>query len=269
MKDSKRQLSGLGPSRDTQQQQYRYLLDLATRFQHVVDLALKAHYANDDIFEASPTLKLATNFVHRNTSFSEDIANFGHAMYFKDEKSESPTFGRPTAVNGSANTVPVNARRLKRKFDELEDVLQQDTVVSRPDNSSNIGTWLQKEYSGSRGMELGTFDPSLLAIVWKKQSANWEKFALGYISDIIVIVHNFTLHVLEKICPDERARTGLLSVMMDKLTDRYEWAKNQTKFLLYTERSGTPLTMNHYFADNLEKRWASPTLLEKYYTNGS
>ena len=36
----------------------------------------------------------------------------------------------------------------------------------------------------ARGFEFVTFDVSLLPIIWKKQSSNWEALALGYVEDI-------------------------------------------------------------------------------------
>ena len=135
---------------------------------------------------------------------------------------------------------------------ELADILHDDCKVRTPEPTGII-PWLANVYKSSRGFELGTFDASLFPIIWKKQSANWDDLALGYISDIVSIVHKFTLALISAICEDQRVQSALMSVLMDGLVERYRTSINHTKFILYVERLGTPLTTNHYFADNLEK----------------
>ena len=92
--------------------------------------------------------------------------------------------------------------------------------------------------------------------MWKKQSSKWENLALGFTSDCIVLVHSYIRDLLEGICEDNRVRYGLLSVLMDTLTERYRQALLQTRFVLQVERQ--VLTTNHYFTDNLEKWWVIP-----------
>ena len=41
------------------------------------------------------------------------------------------------------------------------------------------------------------------------------------------------------------------------MTLRYQIAINHVEFLLKVERQGTPLTVNHYFVDNLEQRYVA------------
>ena len=295
LKLCKHQLDALGPSRGTRDQQYKFLLELATRYQTITSLALKAHYGGDDVFERTLSLKLASAIVNRNTAFSNDMWHRGHAMAFHKEKdikenksSPSPApapasapapapspFGRPSpfvsqapsAFAANSNTSkakpPTNTPegfgdklktvRYMENHEDLVDIMQEDSLISLP-TFAGIKEWLEDVYESSRGFELGTFDASLLPIIWRKQSANWEALALGYVDDIVSLVHRFTLNLLAEICKDPRARQGLHSVLLDQLTDRYKKSIEHTKFLLVIERSGTPMTMNHYFADNLEKR---------------
>ena len=92
LKLCKQQLDALGPSRETRDLQYKFLLDLATEFQTVTSLALKAHYGGNDLFDASPTLKLATAIVSRNATFSDDVWQRGHAMAFHKVKETDNSF---------------------------------------------------------------------------------------------------------------------------------------------------------------------------------
>ena len=240
----KHQLDALGPSRGTRDQQYKFLLELATRYQTITSLALKAHYGGDDVFESTPSLKLATAIVSRSTSFSNDMWHRGHAMAFHKEKdlkennpSPSPapapasapapvTSGRPSPsvsqVPGASTFNAANSNTSKAKpptntpggfgnqlktvryienHEDLVDIMQEDSLISPP-QLSRIKQWLENVYESSRGFELGTFDASLLPIIWRKQSANWEALALGYVDDIVSLVHKFTLDLLAEICKD-------------------------------------------------------------------
>ena len=89
-----------------------------------------------------------------------------------------------------------------------------------------------------------------LAIVQTK----WNMLATGYISDVVNIVHKFTVTLLSAICCDDRVKRELISELLDELLLRYKNGVDATHFILNVEREGTPLTTNHYFTDNLEKR---------------
>ena len=136
--------------------------------------------------------------------------------------------------------------------DELDDLLSPVGNIAKP-LSTDIMNWLENIYSGSRGFELGTFNDSIIPIIWKKQLVNWEALALGYVMDIVSLVHSFVRGLLKICCADERVLTGLLSIMMEDMTTRYKNAIDHVKFLLVVEKEGTLLTANHYFSNNLEK----------------
>lgn len=80
-----------------------------------------------------------------------------------------------------------------------------------------------------------------------------ENIAISFIVGIVFFVHNFITKVLENICADERVRSTLLGLLEDQLLDRYSKAIDHVKFIIEVEGSGTPLTTNHYFNDNLQK----------------
>ena len=135
---------------------------------------------------------------------------------------------------------------------DLDGILHDDCIVPMP-NLTGIMPWLKDVYTNSRGFELGTFDSSLLPVIWKKQSVNWDHLALGYVSDIVFIVHNFISTLISAICDDQRVQSALMSVLMDGLIDCYKKSIDHTKFIISVEKDGTPQTLNHYFAENLEK----------------
>ena len=151
-----------------------------------------AHYGGDDVFEHFPMLKLATMVINRNDIFSRDVALRGRAIKFgshtnagdsEDEGNEAPeeldSIEAPTLeLDNTAplllsTTKPRTANRYAHDHDELDDLLQPVGKVSLP-KSTDIIHWLEDIYNGSRGFELGTFDASIIPIIWKKQLVNWD-----------------------------------------------------------------------------------------------
>ncbi|KAM0801078.1 dynamin GTPase [Usnea florida] len=255
LNERKKHLKSLGPCRETREQQHEYLLNLATRFQSTAFLALTAHYGADDLFDNVPRLKLATAVVDRNGIFADDVWKLGHTMAFRQEIDSSDHedaikgLEAPDAEDAGEQSPGV---RHTGPEPDLDDILHDDRKVPAP-KPTGIMTWLENVYKGSRGFELGTFDASLFPIIWKKQSANWDDLALGYVSDIVALVHNFTIALIAAICEDERVQSALMAMLSDGLIECYKKSLNHAKFILHVERLGTPLTANHYFADNLEK----------------
>jgi hypothetical protein len=87
----------------------------------------------------------------------------------------------------------------------------------------------------------------------KKQSSKWEDISMGSVSDAIVLVHRFITSALQSICDDRSVRDALAAKLTDELATRYQNAMACAVFLLKVERSDTPMTMNHYFNDNLQR----------------
>ncbi|KAL8650282.1 MAG: hypothetical protein Q9210_003915 [Variospora velana] len=257
-------LTAMGASRETQAQQHRYLLDLATRFQHITAKASDAHYEDLDATDSQTSLRLATAVVHRNEHFNNDLWRFGHTMAFKDlaipddDKSDSDAASQGSYDAGDM----VDTRRYQSTFSDLDEIVSNELVPKVSD--ADIMAWLEKVYRKAQGFEMGTFHSHLMPYMWKQQSSKWEPLALGYTSDIVSITHDYICDLLGEICGDDRVRTGLLSVLMEQLMDRYKRAIKQTEFIFKVEC--TPLTNNHYFADNLEKcnRQRAKALIEDH-----
>lgn len=254
----KNALQALGAERDTTKQQSSYLLNIMMAFQEITTEALRTNYGANDIFDEDEDLRLATVLVNRNETFSDDITQWGHEYSFtsavdtakipgsivKEEKGEE----KKEVGKGGVSV------RKKDNLPELEDILYDQETVPRS-SDEDILSWIEKLYRNSRGFEIGTFDSSFLPTIMKRQTTKWTSFALGYISDVIVTVHNFIVRVLKSVCPDDRVRRNLLSVFMDDLVNKYKKAVEGVEFLLHVERTGTLMTLNHYLNDNLEKRY--------------
>jgi len=229
------ELEALGPSRETKEQQHKYLLDLSTRYKEITDQALKSHYS-DDVFDQSQNLRLATVFVRRNETFTRDVRDIGHTYDFKSELDIASEVKALTQEN------PFKIRYYPNHRD-LEDLFHKEGKMIEP-SARGIESWLETIYQSSRGLELGTFDASLLTLVWRKQSANWNTLALGYIHDLVSVVHCYTVDVLSLICGHEPIRRGLMSVLLESLIERYAKGIDHVAFLLECERVSQFLYQN-------------------------
>lgn len=224
------------------------------KFTEVTNSALESRHVENDWFNENPALRFANNVVAYNEWFSENVAKYGHWYLFEGdsiEKTEDKIeVDRLLDITMPADVLPDGV--------DTVDCSYEDGVME----------WLGKTYQDSRGFELGTFNGSLLAQAMKKQSDKWEPIALGYIRTIIRMTHQFIEELFALICPDDRIREGLMSMLMEELTEKYCKATSQVQFILRVERQGTPATMNHYFNDNLEKRQVYHRLTSPHLLTG-
>ena len=265
MKGCKSDLATLETKRETPEEQRSYLLEVAMQFQRITTLALDVKYGSDDMFDQDSKLKLSTAVQNRSEKLSDDIKLKGRTFEFSLELSSGNFKGFPDSANSAgyseADVSKTNGTirdldniRLVPNHSDLEEVMYDQNAIAEPSDEC-ILAWLTEIYTTSRGFEMGTFDPSLLAIIMKKQSVNWTGLALGYISDMVSLIHSFIINLLHRICSDRRVQIGLQSMLMDGLIDMYKQAFKHVQFILDVERTGTPRTLNHYFNDNLEARY--------------
>src|SRR2546421_6161851 len=234
------ELHNLGPSRESDDQQRRYLLDLAVKFQRIITRALEANYGTDEFF-SDEAMRLATRIVTMNDDFSEAMQKNGCTVKFVGSMPCSPRSQRVDSESDST-----------KKYPELCNVLYNSEEQDSP-ITDKILAWIENAYKSSRGFELGTFAPAILPFLFKVQTIHWEHLAMTYISRIILHVHRFCDQLLSYLCPEERIKDNLWPALMEKLLQIYKKTTEQVKFILRTEREGNLITMNHYFSENLEK----------------
>jgi hypothetical protein len=261
--EANRLLKALGPERSTPAAQASYLIDLATQYQQLAMLSLQARFGSDERFDRFTALRLAPIVMARAAIFESDMASHGHIFKFTGDQTQKSVATVLIDVNETNTPVPTSdkSRRsqeeglsIRREEDDADiaDMLHPHKRLINKDRS-NIEAWLRVVYNTSRGFELGTFDASILAITMKKQSFKWSSISLGYTSDVIVLVHRFITTALRAIISDDSLTDSLFNIMLDGLQRQYKRAIEQVEFLLDIELNGTPMTMNHYFNDNLEK----------------
>lgn len=254
----RRRLEDLGVSRQSVEQQRRYLLEMSQKFQDITSFALDAYYSRDPIFDTNPEIRLATLCVDRNDKFSNDMLKLGHSVEFDTQDDET---GAPVAHTSFSSTpssesneeIDVSDEENKAfalRYPELSNFIPTEQGVSRP-SDYNIFDWIEEEYMKARGFGLAAISPSILPTIWQEQSKNWEPLTLKYFGDVVYFVHNFICKVLEYVCPDERVRSGIWSLLQEQLVEKYERALTHVQFIIRVERLGTPLTTNCSFNEDL------------------
>lgn len=268
LKASKKSLEILGRERENPEQQRSVLLEIVSRFQGITQQALTTNYGACDKFDVDQSLRLATLVVNRNSLFEHELAFWGHEYAFEsqyakkagedqssDEQDGAEDSHDSTSENDSHGQDKQDALIRSRKTegrDDLRDILHESMEISRV-AKQGISSWIQKLYHEACGFEIGTFSPSLLSTLMKKQSTKWPILAQGHISDIITIVHNYICKALTIACCDSKIFSQILSLLMDDLLEKYRQAMSMTDFLLRIERESAPMTLNHYLNDNLRK----------------
>lgn len=209
--------------------------------------AIDGKIASDNVFDPGSTLRLATAVNVRMENFDKDLKAHGHSHIFgksalAPEDDEKDLYNEPSKGFATRNTNDVP---------ELMDILYPSEAALH--NTEDILLWLSNTYNQCRGFELGTFEPSMLVAILRQQTSNWASISLGFVSDVIVLVHQCIRTALEHVVPDKHVRSRLFGVLLDGLVEGYKPAISHTLFLLSVERDGIPLTTNHYFNDNLQR----------------
>ncbi|KAI9373466.1 P-loop containing nucleoside triphosphate hydrolase protein [Aspergillus egyptiacus] len=251
LKEAKRALHAIPLERIERRQQIDFLLAVISRFQDLAANAVSGNYGRNEIFDKIHRCRLATMVRDRNDQYKADMIQFGHTYRFR---SVGPETRRAQPDKSKDYPVLDEGHIITRRIDatlDIRDILADSEAVSPPVND-DIYQWLHGEYASSRGFELGTFNTSLLPNIMKRQSIKWESIALGYVSDIIALVHSFVVNVLTELCNDQRISRSLLSVIADGLQKQYLKAIEHTHFLLQIERSDTLMSLHQSFNETLQ-----------------
>jgi hypothetical protein len=236
------------------QRKNREIIYSSSQFQQIVSQALSADYVGA-YWVDKQSLRFATTIVDRNEAFATTLEKYGHSYRFELDILPLSTVSTPP--NGNLEEQSPESRKIRVRLTENIGDLAYMTHQNREiqhQTRKDILDWLRKEYKNLRGFGLGTFNSSLLARVMNSQSSKWEPIALGYIQDVITMAHQFILELFSLIFLEQRVRDELISVLLPDLTTRYDSALERTKFLLQIEREHIPMTLNHYFNNNLEKQ---------------
>lgn len=244
----------LGPDRHTPSKQAAYLTELSSQYERLVMLSLQAQYGSDELFDTQESLRLAPAVASRSAIFNDEMERLGHSYSFHSAQEEVVTDDTLAGLFGGENPFKTKTFATRKEKDpgDIANILHPSENLNSP-SQDNINPWLRKVYESSRGFELGTFDSSILAATMKKQATKWASISLGYVSDIIVLIHKFITTAISSICYDVKMKDALFGLLSEGLLATYTKAMENVDYLLTIELSGKPLTLNHYFNENLEK----------------
>ncbi|KAI1263544.1 hypothetical protein F5Y18DRAFT_393280 [Xylariaceae sp. FL1019] len=247
----KSQRDRMGPSRNDPETQRAYLNGISETFQSLVRDALGASYAHHEMF-SKHELRLVTRVVEAKDEYSEKMAKHGHMRHFQTTEGEG----------GHLNEISRLTLKEADKFEidhslypELEEILEPFTTeMPEADENTDILDYIEHVYTSSRGQEIGTFVGTLLGTMFQEQSKKWDTITLVHMTRVIYHVHHFIHEALKGSCPDLRVYHELWDAyLLDELQSSYRAALECAKLLLEIERHCCPITLNHYFNDNLQK----------------
>ncbi|CAK7233125.1 hypothetical protein SBRCBS47491_008502 [Sporothrix bragantina] len=278
------QLAALGPSRADEGAQRRHLVKIAAQAQDLIMRATNGHYmGNNGIFQRVDALRLVTKLVGQNEIFSKTLAEYGHIQNFRasddDDSDEEDVqvwlFEEPKNTLRGVSAKAQKNDQLKgadnkaaREYSDIQDIVTPDTTFPTPKRGP-LTNLIREVFQASRGPELGTFNGTVLATIFRTITTRWEPLMLSHISKSIKYVHDFTHRLLEEICPDKKVRDELWGVLLrDELRQRYQSAMSHGKFLLDIERNGPPVTLNQIFNTTVQSK-REETLSQRYQEGGS
>tara|TARA_R110002003_G_scaffold2979_1_gene24738 strand:- start:1855 stop:3066 length:1212 start_codon:yes stop_codon:yes gene_type:complete len=208
-----KELELLGPSRQTNADQRRFLMRLANVYQQEVRDALSGNY-DPEVDEHSPT-KLRMHIRELSDKFAECMARSGHAKVFQTATLD---------------------KEFKRSGGDKGDIMD----------------WIRDLYRVSRGAELpGTVNPRVLENMFRQQSGPWKSIATVYVERIVTALRNFNDAIFKEKVVDDDLRQKLAAKLSQGHEVAHEKAKQTLLTILSDEREGILQTVNHYFADTL------------------
>ncbi|KAH7412555.1 P-loop containing nucleoside triphosphate hydrolase protein [Cadophora sp. MPI-SDFR-AT-0126] len=263
--DLEKELNDLGPARQTPNDQRNHLTRIAVEFRDISTKAIDAHYNRDPCFRED-VFRLATNVMAMNTAFSDTIELKGCTRKFRQSSSSAAAIQHDKKVENAPDDLDSSsAESLKtpgspdsksndyfRDYRELKSLTGQSKAEPRRGNTS-IMRWIKENHERSKGFEVGTIHPSLLPSLFLEQSRGWEYFARQHVEAVIRTIHMFNHKALFYCGKDALLSQRLWSRLSQLLLPKYRRALDHVSFLVQVEQDGHPMTMNHYFADNLRK----------------
>ncbi|KAH6954849.1 P-loop containing nucleoside triphosphate hydrolase protein [Fusarium avenaceum] len=238
----KKDLDNLGPPRQDERQQRSFLSHIAEAFQDRVRAALAADYNADPVFDQTE-LRLITQVVNITDLFNEEFQQKAHSRHFY-----TPGLFEPIS-NDFIFTVA--ADYTSGEIAEIGDLVIHGYAISPP--SEDVMTWIKDIYAQTRGLDLGTFNPNLVAMAFSAQSRKWGCMTKLYMSKVVITLHRFIASALRSVCQEEHVRLHIWSSIQNDLHERYKRALEQADLLIEVERHKKPYTLNRQFSEALSK----------------
>ncbi|KAL8352555.1 hypothetical protein RB601_002733 [Gaeumannomyces tritici] len=246
LREKRADLARLGASRDDAYSQRAYLGRMATRFAEIRLCALNASYTSHNVFEQRDDLKIVTRIRNMSEEFAATMRSQGHTYSFQQipgheyDGGHGPLYEEGMLGFGLAS---VNVSALE-DYPELDDIITEvPSAEPTFPEAEDITAVIRHVHTSTRGLELGTFNPSATSMAFKEQSRNWGHIAITYVNDAIILVHDFIFKLLNLVCPDTHVLGQIWNILSEELLDKYQAALGRTRFLLFTTRQGSTLSL--------------------------
>ncbi|EHK17598.1 uncharacterized protein TRIVIDRAFT_160704 [Trichoderma virens Gv29-8] len=263
IRECKRDLNDLGPSRHDEREQRIFLSQIAGTFHDRTRAALTADYNADPAFDQDE-LRLITHVVNITDIFSADFRESAHSRHFEKLGLDDPSAKADVVVDcdSKAESIVNDLRELleKAKVDdvtpeelvELDDIIAPDKIPM-PKPCDNFSAWINAVYLRSRGLDLGTFNANFLTTAFAEQSRKWGDMTKIYMSRVIITIHRFIAAALRSVCSEEQVRSQLWTSIQEGLVKGYKTAMDQARILVEVEQRKQPYTLNKQFAEARSK----------------
>jgi len=221
VEDTDARLQKLGEPRDTVTDQQRYLLHSSERLSTLIGNAIDGVYFNP---------------------------------FFEDAMKDGGYEKRLRAVVQnclSDFSIALEERGMQRKIvDDTESIDSEDAQI----HYSEFVQEVRQRMRRSRGKELpGTFNPLIIGDLFYLQSRPWETMATECIGKLLKDAQNAILPIVRTVL-DEKSSMGLEEHVINPSLDKIEVSmRMKTDELLNPQRSGHPITYNHYFTEIVQK----------------
>ncbi|THW21538.1 hypothetical protein D6D17_06549 [Aureobasidium pullulans] len=238
-------LDELGPGRGTVLEHRGLLVDIASKFQRLVDVAVDGNYKKDPFFGMSPRKqsaeidtdgrRLRAHVQEAHSQFSVAIRRHGSRFNITQTPSEwdmndNDLLGPATLIwpyNGYASN------QTKRTYEEY--IAHVHSVEQR-----------------FRGVQLsGVFNPDIVDELFHEQSARWSGLAKGHISNVNEQCFKFIGKILSQIAPRDIAVRLVENVRLKLAQHKKEALLALERFLL-VER-GVLMTYDPEFTATIER----------------
>ncbi|PGG98765.1 hypothetical protein GX51_06624 [Blastomyces parvus] len=234
------ELQDLGRSRPTLADQRAYLADFFGSAHDIVVAALDGNYDNPFFgglsflipdYKKDTPRRLRAVVQRLNIQFAEDMHQHGHQYVVQE------------ADAGGDISSESEASSLEQPMSKKPKILSRNTAIQM----------VVKMLEQCRGRELpGIFNPMLISHLFWEQSKNWESIALDHLTKVAAACKTFILQVLDHVASPE-LKTGLLKLTVIPALELARQAALKELESIGKDKSGQPITYNHYFTDTWQK----------------
>lgn len=221
-RDTDGQLRRMGDSRKTPAEQRRYLFSASEKF-----TALLSH---------------AVNGTYSDPAFGDAMDDDGYHRRLR------------AVVQNELADFSATLLRHGERWHIVDDGLDDDEVPEGSIRHSAFIDEVLQRMRRSRGRELlGMFNPLIVGDLFYLQAQPWERLVTACIDTVIDAVQR-TLHLLVMDTLDTRTGSQVITVLINPELEKLEiLLRAKAHELLGPQKSGHPITYNHYFTETVQK----------------